>query len=230
MAEPVPFGYAIWGVEHAAQHAKLAAGYPVQCWYPQECCFAYPSFYPALWGTRYWTPIERVRALAAANPGRTWLLWNEPEPELYYWNPAPLEPDMQACINPTNARDITIEWVNAIRASGGKVAGWGCSITGVNSYARGAWRKWHDKAIAQDFPMPDYWHIHVYAPDVAQWLAQYNEFQAWNAEFGGNLQIIVSESGSGPEVYEFLKTWTARNMLACMWFTRFDANEEPYLA
>ncbi len=209
----IPFGWAYWGAPHEPMHAHLASGEPVQNWLAYDCCLPYASYLPALSGPRWWVRMRRLEYLASTQTPRTWLLWNEPDYPT------------QANISPVDAREITAEWTDILRAHGHTIAGHGCTITDSDGPARDCWRRWLDGWLAAGGPLPDVWHIHIYAPTIAKWLEQYNLWQTWNSQHG-SLPTIISECGEGPEVYAYLRTFSDPRVQALLWFTDFS---EPWI-
>lgn len=75
---------------------------------------------------------------------------------------------------------------------------------------------WLDEFLRLGGPLPDAWHIHIYADDVVQWHGLYEQWQAWNAA-NGNLPTIISEAGALPfedgnadgwkSIYYHLRRW-----------------------
>ncbi len=209
----VPFGWAYWGTDHDLAHKRMLSGEPMQNWFAYDCDLPYGNYLPSLSGPRWWVRIHRLDTLVVAYPPRTWLLWNEPDYPT------------QANIPPGDALGITAEWTDILHAQGHTIAGYGCTVTDPNGPARDCWRRWLDGFLAAGGPLPDVWHIHIYARTVAAWQAQYELWQVWNEQHG-NLPTIISECGEGPEVYAYLRRFTDARVQALLWFTDFS---EPWL-
>lgn len=213
-SKPVPFGWALYGADWPMdrQHALMAKGHRVQNWYVRDCCIPYSNFLPYLRGRDYVVPMDDVRRMAAEHPGRTWCLWNEPD----YPN--------QDRTSPADALAQTAEWVAAIKAYNGKVAGYG---VGMQPGYTG-WRNWLDEWLQIGGALPDYWHIHIYATNAVEWHGLYGGWQVWNAEHGA-LPTIISEAGGDLNedgsthgwygIYHFLRQWIDDRVLGVYLFT-----------
>ncbi len=209
--KPVPFGFALYGQPMERHHELMAQGYRVQNWSAQACCLEYRLFMPTLRGKDYVVPLDDVRQLAAQYPGRTWALWNEPD--------RPTQ-DRTA---PADALAQTQIWTDAIGANG-RIAGYGVGLE--PGYT--GWRTWLDEFLRLGGPLPDAWHIHIYAEDVPQWHALYQEWQRWNAD-NGNLPTIISEAGALPyedgnadgwkSIYYHLRRWIDERVEAVHLYT-----------
>ena len=156
---------------------------------------------PSIWSADY-TPgsITEIADLAADYPGRTWLLYNEPELS------------GQANTPPEIAAVHVRYWSEAI-GDNGTVA-----CCGVLYYPWLGGYQWLEAYLAAGGPVPDVWHIHIYnANTPGEWDAVIDAWQRWNAEHG-NLPTIISEAGSGQELHDYLRTWQRDGILAVYWF------------
>lgn len=197
--KPVPFGWAIYGADWpmVRHHALMKAGHRIHNWWAKGCCLEYPLYMPYI-GNKPRSPQE-IQALAAAYPGRTWCLWNEPD---YV---------TQANISPAAALPYTLEWIDAI-GENGRIAGYG---VGLQPRYDG-WRIWLDEFLALGAPLPDVWHMHIYATNAVEWYELYKEWQSWNSA-NGDLPTIISEAGGDLNedgnthgwygIYHFLRQW-----------------------
>ena len=143
---------------------------------------------------------EYVRWWSANSPGQTWLLLNEPEPEMQ--NQSPSEAAASVAL-----------WHDAIGANG-RIAC--CGVT-INSYIPTSWREWMEEYLAAGGMLPDAWHIHIYAGSVPEWKALLAEWQAWNFEHG-NLPTIISETGVWREVFDYVMALDEPGIEAVYWF------------
>lgn len=132
---------------------------------------------PMVWrlGWAPWTP-ERVEALAAAYPGKTWLLQNEPE-----------EPS-QGNTSPEEAARLMLGYIAAI-GDNGRLA-----CCGTHANLNGL--PWLDRYLAAGGPVPDVWHIHIYATTVDGWYAGLDQWWAWWERNGSGRPIIISETSA----------------------------------
>ena len=218
---PVRMGWACYASPHAAHHAQMAKGRPLQNWYARACCMAYPTFYPSLHGPKWWQPIHEVAALAKAYPGHTWLLWNEPH-----------RPD-QENITPEHALRITLDWIGTI-GKYGRIAGYGLAIDDQRAdFATWRhWQWWLEEFLHRGAPLPDAWHFHAYnwsadaqgQAGVDNWRRKYDTVQEWNLSHG-NLPMILSEVGETPEVFAALRTLRDPRLEAMLWFTDFTRGD-----
>lgn len=148
--------------------------------------------------------MRNLAALADAYPGRTWLLYNEPE------LPG------QADTTPNDAAIHARYWTEAIGANGTT------ACCGVSVGERLPWDTWLEDYLAAGGVMPDYWHIHIYAETPATFERRWEMWRAWNAEHG-NLPTIISEAGFGQEMYAYYLEWSHPDALAIYWFGVYEA-------
>lgn len=207
----VPLGYAIYGVGHDRIHAELEAGRPVQIWYAPRCCMGYADFYPSISQLRYWMPFADIQDIAATYPGRTWLIWNEPD-----------VPN-QADIDPIQAIPITREWVTIIRDHGGQIAGYGVTVVHSSHWLKDRWKTWLQEWTDLGGPMPDYAHVHIYAGTPQEWDDLWGRWDDWNSA-NWNLPTILSEVGQGPAVAAHLRELVNPKIVRMHWFTNFTDN------
>lgn len=156
---------------------------------------------PSIWSADF-TPgsILDIAQIAADYPGRTWLLFNEPEFA------------MQADTPPEIAAVHVRYWQEAI-GDNGKIA-----CCGNLFYPWLGGKEWMESYLAAGGPVPDYWHIHIYgANNAIEWNATVDAWQRWNADHG-NLPTIISEVGSGQELHDYLRTWQRDGIIAVYWF------------
>lgn len=204
----IPFGYAIYGVAHEVHHGQMEQGHAVHGWYTAKCCMTYPDYYPSISQMRYYQGHGFYAKIAREYPGRTWYLWNEPD-----------VPN-QANITPQQAIPITREWVAMIREYGGKVAGYGVTVVHAAHWLKDRWMTWLQEWIDQDGPVPDYFHVHVYAQGVQEWDDLWGRWDEWNTQHW-NLPTILSEVGQGPAVMAHLRALANPKIVRMHWFTNF---------
>lgn len=209
--KPVPFGFALYGVPHERHHELMSSGCLIQNWYTTECCMPFNLFMPTLRSTDYVVPIDVVRRLAEQYPGKTWCLFNEPDMPT------------QDRISPQNALLQYRIWKDAI-GNNGRIAGYGVGVQ--KNYS--GWRNWLDEWLHIGGPLPDVWHMHIYANDTVIWNNLYEEWQAWNIEHN-NLPTIISEAGGDLNkegntdgwlsIYHHLRQWVDSRVESVFLFT-----------
>ena len=169
-------------------------------WYTARQFLEEPRHTPSIWNHVYRPSMPDLVQLAKDFPGRTWLLYNEPE--------LPGQAD-------TEARDAAIHvayWTDAI-ANNGRTACCGVSID-----ERLPWDDWLNAYLAAGGPVPDVWHIHVYAENPAVFERRLALWWAWHAEHGQGLKTIISEVGFGMEMYGYMRTWQHEMVPEVYWF------------
>lgn len=170
-------------------------------WYTAAQFLEDERHWPSIWNHEFRPTIMQLAALAETYPDRWWLLYNEPE-RLDQAN--------------TSAFDAAIHaryWAEAIGENGRTAC---CGVLVVPGWD--GWSNWLEWYIGAGGPIPDAWHIHVYASTPEQWNATLAEWDAWNQERGGNLPTIISEAGWGPEVYGRWLAFERDDVPAVFWF------------
>jgi hypothetical protein len=168
-------------------------------WYTADVFLEDERHTPSIWNHVYRPSIPDLVRLAETYPGRYWLLYNEPE------LPG------QADTTPNDAAIHARYWMEAI-SDNGETACCGLSID-----ERLPWEDWLNAYLEAGGPVPDLWHIHIYAENPEAFERRWASWQAWNAEHG-NLKTIISEAGFGLEMYEYLRTWQHENVPRLYWF------------
>lgn len=163
------------------QDALNALGRPgYRLWWP--CDLLDPKCVPAVRDTWDWSPgAEEIRELSNAYPGRTWWLLNEPDRAEAYG--AALEPEEAALLMPAY-----FDAVNGVATCCGTIVDtWGMT--------------WLDRYLDANGPVPDEWHIHIYAYEedealVDTWDERVDAFREWMV--GRNVVRPFSVSETGP--------------------------------
>ena len=169
-------------------------------WYTARQFLEEPRHTPSIWNHVYRPSMRDLVTLADDFPGRTWLLYNEPE--------------LVGQAN-TSAHDAAIHvayWTDAI-ANNGRTA-----CCGVSVDERLPWDDWLNAYLAAGGPVPDVWHIHVYAENPVVFERRLALWWAWHAEHGAGLATIISEVGFGMEMYEYMSTWQHADVSEVYWF------------
>lgn len=170
-------------------------------WYTAPQFLEDDRHWPSVWNPVYRPSVTQLHDWAEAYPGRWWMLFNEPE-RLEQAN--------------TSAFDAAIHvryWSEAI-GDNGRIACCGVLIVpGWNGWSN--WLEWY---IGAGGPVPDAWHIHIYANTPEGFDIALAEWDAWNAEKGGGLPTIISEVGSGPAVYARWLAFERDDVPAVFWF------------
>ncbi len=175
-------------------------------WYTARQFLEEPLHTPSIWNHVYRPAMRDLVHLADDFPGRTWLLYNEPEFS------------GQADTTPEDAAIHARYWVEAI-GDEGKIA-----CCGNLFFPALGGLDWLERYLAAGGPVPDYWHIHIYAANEWEWNMAIGGWQRWNAEHG-NLPTIISEAGSGQELHDYLATWELDGFLAVYWFGVTEATQ-----
>lgn len=170
-------------------------------WYTADVFLADERHWPSIWNHEYRPTMPQLAHLAETYPGRTWLFYNEPE-----------RVD-QANTSPFDAAIHVRYWSEAI-GDNGTIA---CCGVLVNPNWYG-WAEWLRLYLQAGGPVPDAWHIHIYAATPAEFDATLALWDAWNAEKGGNLPTIISEVGSGAQVYARWLDFDRADVPAVFWF------------
>jgi hypothetical protein len=178
-----------------------------QCWHNWYAAASFgmmadPRYTPSVHttGAHMLQSPEYVGWWAASAPGRTWLMLNEPEPEIQKQSPV-------------EAARMMGLWHAAI-GTNGRIAC--CGVT-VNPYIHTSWREWLQAYLDAGGMLPDAWHIHIYAGSVAEWRGLYAEWQVWNVAHG-NLPTIISETGVGEDVFTYVMALNDPQIEAVYWF------------
>lgn len=169
-------------------------------WYTARQFLEEPRHTPSIWNHVYRPSMRDLVMLADDFPGRTWLLYNEPELP------------MQANTTPGDAAIHARYWTEAIGEEGRT----GCC--GVSVDERLPWDDWLDGFLAAGGPVPDVWHIHIYAETPAVFERRLGLWWGWYAEHGEGLPTIISEVGFGMEMYEYMSGWQHEGVPEVYWF------------
>jgi len=167
-----------------------------------------PRFMPLMKRCCFLSDAE-ITQLAAAYPGRIWLLLNEPEnPDQDNWTPQ----DAVAKIK---------QW----RAAIGDNGIFACCGTIVWQPAL----DWLDEYLRLGGLMPVVWHIHIYGARTGpEWDAILEQWWAWCTSRDVCRPIIVSETGPGwatgsPEpLLRYLLAYDDPRVWGTMWFSSVD--------
>lgn len=169
-------------------------------WYTARQFLDDPRHTPSIWNADFRPgSITDLANLAADYPGRTWLLFNEPE----FFGQANTSPEIAA----VHVR----YWQEAI-GDNGKIA-----CCGNLFYPSLGGIQWLEAYLAAGGPVPDYWHIHIYVANDWEWVNVVGNWEMWNATHG-NLPTIISEAGSGQELHDWLLTWQRAGIESIYWF------------
>lgn len=162
---------------------------------------------PSIWNADF-TPgtITEIAQLAADYPGRTWLLFNEPE----FTGQANTPPEIAA----VHVR----YWAEAIGDNGTVACCGNLFVPSMGGI------QWLDAYLAAGGPVPDVWHIHIYVSSPWEFLNALGGWERWNAEHG-NLPTIISEVGSGQELHDWLRDWNDARYPAVYWFGVNEATQ-----
>ena len=178
-----------------------------QNWYTAPQFLEDERHTPSIWNADY-TPgtITQIAQLAADYPGRTWLLFNEPELS------------GQANTPPEIAAVHVRYWAEAI-GDNGTVA-----CCGNLLYPSLGGLRWLERYLAAGGPVPDVWHIHIYVANAWEFQNVLGNWEMWNAGHG-NLPTIISEAGSGQELHDWLMTWSDDRYPTVYWFGINEATQ-----
>jgi len=162
---------------------------------------------PSIWSAGY-TPgtITEIAELAADYPGRTWLLFNEPE----FTGQANTPPEIAA---------VHVRYWSEAIGDNGTVA-----CCGNLFYPSFGGLQWLESYLAAGGPVPDVWHIHIYVANEWEWNQVIGGWQRWNAEHG-NLPTIISEAGTGQAMHDYFATWELDGFPAVYWFGIVEASQ-----
>lgn len=154
------------------------------CWYNwaiySEDNLKNPSFNPMLWVVNEGN-LKTAVNLASKYPGRTWLIYNEPE---------------GSDQSNTKPEDAAIWFDKAYKAI--KDADSTATVACCGVMVRNEGIDWLDKFVKSAKYKPDVWHIHIYinSVEMSDWLAFWNWFLWWNDKAGNNLPVYVTETCS----------------------------------
>lgn len=178
-----------------------------QNWYTAPQFLEDERHTPSIWNADY-TPgtITQIAQLAADYPGRTWLLFNEPE----FAGQANTPPEIAA----VHMR----YWAEAI-GDNGTVA-----CCGNLLYPSLGGLRWLERYLAAGGPVPDVWHVHLYVANEWEFQNVLGNWEMWNAGHG-NLPTIISEAGSGQELHDWLLTWSDDRYPAVYWYGIAEATQ-----
>lgn len=176
-------------------------------WYTARQFLDDPRHTPSIWSADFRPgSIVDLADLAADYPGRTWLLFNEPE----FAGQANTSPEIAA----VHVR----YWQEAIGDNGS------IACCGNLFYPSLGGIQWIEEYLAAGGPVPDYWHIHIYVANDWEWINVLGNWEMWNATHG-NLPTIISEAGSGQELHDWLATWEWPGIEAIYWFGIAEASQ-----
>lgn len=176
-------------------------------WQAHPIRFADPGYTPSVWRPTD-SNVSATGRLAAANPGRTWLLWNEPESH------------DQANTPPEVAAGLTAKYMDAIGNNGiTACCGNMISTNGID---------WLNAYLAAGGRKPNVWHVHVYGLDVAGWQAALNYWWWWHSQHGEGKPTIISETSlmwasatEQAKLLQYLQGYNDSRVLAVYWFSSF---------
>lgn len=169
-------------------------------WYTAPLYLDNDGHWPSIWNPQYRPSITDLALWAERYPDRTWLLFNEPE-RIDQAN--------------TSAFDAAIHvryWTEAIGDNGTIAC---CGVAIVPGWD--GWRNWLGWYLGAGGPMPDVWHVHIYAATVEQFDAALAEWDAWNAAHG-NLPTIISEVGYTYAIQQHARSIQREDIPAMFWF------------
>lgn len=170
-------------------------------WYTAPQFLEEPRHWPSVWNPVYRPSVRQLVAWSDAYPGRTWLLFNEPE-----------RID-QADTSPFDAAIHVRYWTEAIGDNGRTAC---CGVLIQTNWH--GWAEWLRLYLQAGGPVPNYWHIHIYADTPEQFDAALATWDAWNAERGGGLPTIISEVGRTYAVQEHARAIQRDDIPAMFWF------------
>lgn len=209
----VRYGFAIYGVAHEVQHAKLNEGFPVQDWWINRCCLTYPTYIPTLRDAYndLFRDYDWLHETAEKFPGKTVLMLNEPD----VWN--------QADVGPRTAMEIIRKWREAVQPYW-RMAGFGVTVVDKNhplvSYT-GGWRNWLNNFLQWGGELPDLWHFHNYALTVDAFKDHQDQWWEWWGANGAGLPCILSEFGVGQAVRDYVRSLIEPRLEMALEFTNF---------
>lgn len=136
------------------------------------------KFDPMLWSV-YDARIVQAVNLAKKYPGRTWLVYNEPEG---------LD---QANTKPEKAA----EWFDKVYTAIKEVDPT-ATIACCGVMVRTEGMDWLTEFVKKVVHLPDVWHIHIYinTDKISDWKLFYEWFLWWNEKYGSNKSIYVTET------------------------------------
>lgn len=176
-------------------------------WYTARQFLENENHTPSIWNADF-TPgnIIEIADIAADYPGRTWLLFNEPE----FTGQANTPPEIAA---------VHVRYWSEAIGENGKIA-----CCGNLFYPSLGGIQWLEKYLESGGKVPDMWHIHIYVETQWEFFSVLGGWERWNAEHG-NLPTIISEVGSGQELHDWLLTWNDKKYPAVYWFGINEATQ-----
>lgn len=182
-------------------------------WQAHDAWFSDVGYTPAVWRPTDGN-VSATGQKAAANPGRTWLLWNEPEA----FNQANTAPDVAAAIT---AKHVVAIGANGRVACCGVMLGTG-GIDWLNDY------------LAAGGPTPDVWHVHAYGLTVDAWRNAMAYWWWWHAQHGEGKPTIISETSlmhtdatEQAKLLRYLQQYDDSRVESVYWFSAFVEPSVP---
>src|SRR3990167_5654359 len=169
--------------KQANDYNAAARALQPDCWWNwgiyDEAHFADPKFVPSYFKLSDGS-VTAAAALAKKYPGRTWLVYNEPEGVN----------NGQANVPPATAATFFTKFYTAVKAAD-PTAIIACCGTIVSTQGS----DWLAAFMAASTTRPDRWHMHIYGgmnPTDWNYYANYNDW--WISAIGGNRGYFISET------------------------------------
>jgi len=173
---------------------------------------------PTIWSPEWVSSAQTLKWLTEKYPDRTWLLLNEPD--------YPGQADLPA----SDAAVFTRHWTGWLGEARTALAGVTVSYHRVGNALR-----WLDDYLAAGGELPDAWHIHLYAPTLADWKDCYARWRAWYQQNGKNKPVILSETAlfhtvSSAKQIEFMEyVYNLTDLEAVYWYGAIETETTPGL-
>lgn len=174
-----------WGVGATEQLAQLGVSWSYS-WGLSAKYFADPiEHVPMIWGKDY--NVETVADLASTYPGRSWLIWNEPD----YWQQANIAPAQAAQIY-RGLRSL----IKGVDPTARLIVGgvYNLNLGWLTSFRNEYW------ALYGEWPVVEGWHVHYYRGPTdynsALWRQDMDAVRTWMAANGGTVEVWLTEFGS----------------------------------
>jgi hypothetical protein len=202
------------GAEYATESVQALQPSVWYNWLHNDVCLADARCMPMVFTLG---PNDAAIEVGKANPGRLFLLGNEPDLEHGY-----------TYTEPTQAAEFTRQWQNEV---GGEWACCGVMVWPIEWRPQHNWQTWMDAYLAAGGAIPTHYHIHIYGVNVAQWYEQVQAFRAWAIANNVDRPIIVSETAIDWSTAEYNATLldevahrldTDPMLYAVMWYSVRD--------